>query len=49
MKIIDIRWIPGEVTDDLRQMRVAKCRAFLRVLEAMQGTHFHDIVTGDES
>jgi hypothetical protein len=37
------------LTDDLRQVRVAKCGEILRALEAMQRTHFHHIITGDQS
>jgi hypothetical protein len=44
-----IRWIRDQLIDDLPQGRVAKWRVLLRVLEALQGTHFRHIVTDDES
>jgi hypothetical protein len=49
MKIFRLRWVPHQLTDDIRQVRVAKCGEFLRVLEAMHRTRFHHITTGDES
>jgi hypothetical protein len=38
-----LRWVTHQLTDDLRQMRVAKCGEFLLRLEAMQRTHFRHI------
>jgi hypothetical protein len=40
MKNFHLRWVSHQLTDDLRQMRVAKCSELLRALEAMQRTHF---------
>jgi hypothetical protein len=37
------------LTDDLRQVRVAKCGELLRLLEGMQRAHFRHIIPGDES
>jgi hypothetical protein len=36
MKIVHLRWVPHQLTDDSRQVRVAKCDELLRMLEAMQ-------------
>jgi hypothetical protein len=36
MNNFHLRWIPHQLTDNLRQMRVAKCGDLLRALEAMQ-------------
>jgi hypothetical protein len=49
MKNFHLRWAPRQLTDDLRQGRVARCGGLLRALEAIQRTHFHHIITGDES
>jgi hypothetical protein len=43
-----LRLVPHQLTDDLGQVRVAKCGELLRALEAMQRTLFHHIITGDE-
>jgi hypothetical protein len=43
MKIFHLRWVSHHLTDDLRQVRVAKCSELLCTLEAMQRTHFHRI------
>jgi hypothetical protein len=40
IKNFHIRWVPHQLTDDLRKVRVSKCGEFLRALEAMQRTHF---------
>jgi hypothetical protein len=44
-----IHWAPYQLTDELRQVRVAKYGELLRALEAMQRTHHRRIITGDES
>jgi hypothetical protein len=49
MKNWHVRWIPRELTDDIRRTRVLKCRELLNVLEKMAASAFRDIVTGDES
>jgi hypothetical protein len=49
MKIFHLRWVPHQLTDVLRQVRVAKCGELLRALEAMQRTHFRHVITDDEN
>jgi hypothetical protein len=49
MKIFHLRWVSDHLTDDLQQVRVAKCGELLCTLEAMQRTNFRYIITGDES
>jgi hypothetical protein len=49
MTIFHLRWVPHPLTDDLRQVWVAKCDGLLRALEVMQQPHFRHIITGDES
>jgi hypothetical protein len=44
-----LRWVPHQLTDNLRQVRVAKCYEFLPTLEAVPRTHFRHIIAGDES
>jgi hypothetical protein len=44
MKNFRLHWVPHPLTDDLRQVRVAKCGELLRALETVQRTHFHHIV-----
>jgi hypothetical protein len=49
MKIFHLRRIPRQLTDDLQQVMVAKCREVLRVQDAVQRTGFRHVVTTDES
>jgi hypothetical protein len=49
IKNFHLRWVPYQLTDDLRQVRVGKCGEVLCALEAMPRTHFRHIITGDES
>jgi hypothetical protein len=49
MKNFHLCWVPHQLTDDLKQVRVAKCGEFLHELEDMQRTHFRHVVTGNES
>jgi hypothetical protein len=49
MNHFHLRWVPHQLTDDLRQVRVAKCGELLRALAAIQRIHFRHIITGDES
>jgi hypothetical protein len=41
--------VPDQLTEDLRQVRVAKRSEFFCALETMHRTHFHHIATDDES
>jgi hypothetical protein len=41
--------VQTQMKDDQRQVTVAKCGELLHALEAVQRTHFHHIITGDES
>jgi predicted ArsR family transcriptional regulator len=36
MKNFHLRWVPHQLTDDRRQVRITKCDELLRALEAMQ-------------
>jgi hypothetical protein len=49
MKVFQLRWVLYQLTDNLRQVMVAKCGELLRALQAMQRTHFRQIITGDQS
>jgi histone-lysine N-methyltransferase SETMAR len=49
MKHFHLRWIPHQLTEQLRAERVKKCRDLLPLLERMEASNFHNIVTGDES
>jgi hypothetical protein len=49
MKIFHLNWVSHQLTNDLRQVRIAKCGEPLRALEATQRTHFLHITAGDES
>jgi hypothetical protein len=42
-------WVPHQLTDDLRQARVAKCGELLCALKVMQRIRFRHIIIGDES
>jgi hypothetical protein len=44
-----LHWVPHELTDDLREILVAKGRQLLEVREEAQSTDFRGLVTGDES
>jgi hypothetical protein len=45
MKNFHLPWVPHQLADGLRQVRVAKCGELLRALEAVQRTHFRHIIT----
>jgi hypothetical protein len=42
------RWVPHQLTDDLWQVKVAKCGQLLRALEATSRILFRYIISGDE-
>jgi hypothetical protein len=44
-----LHWLPHELTDDLREKRIAIGRQLLEVLEEAQSTDFRGLITGDES
>jgi hypothetical protein len=44
-----LRWVPHQLTDDIRQVRIANWGGLLRALEAIQRTHFRYIITADET
>jgi hypothetical protein len=48
VKNFHLRRIPHQLTDDLQEVMIAKCREVLRVLDAMQRTGFRHVVTTDE-
>jgi hypothetical protein len=48
MKKFHLRWVLHQLTDDLRQLRVAKCGEILLALEGIQRIQFHHIMTGNE-
>jgi hypothetical protein len=49
MKTFHLRRVPHQLTDDLRQVSVAKGGELLCALEPMQRTLFRHIITGDKS
>jgi hypothetical protein len=49
MKNFHLHPVSHWLTDDLQRVKVAKCGELLCALEAMQRTHFHYIITSDES
>jgi hypothetical protein len=49
MKLFHLRWIPHELTEQLRAMRVQKCQELLPLLKSMETRSFRKIVTGEES
>jgi hypothetical protein len=49
MKIFHLRWIPRELADRLREIRIEKCRELLRMLEGLEKGNFRNLVTGDRS
>jgi hypothetical protein len=49
MKHFHLRWLPHELTEQLRAERVKKCQDRLLSLERMEASNFRNIVTGDES
>jgi hypothetical protein len=44
-----LHWVPHELTNDLRDKRVAIGNQLLEILEEAQSTGFRQLVTGDES
>jgi hypothetical protein len=49
MKCYHLRWIPHNLTDELRAIRLKKCLELLPILESMKLRDFRCFVTGDES
>jgi hypothetical protein len=49
MKLFHLRWIPNQLTEQLRASRIQKCQELLPLLERMEANEFGNIITGDES
>jgi hypothetical protein len=49
MKHFHLRWIPHQLTEQLRAERMKKCQDLLSLLERMEAGNFRNIVTGHES
>jgi hypothetical protein len=49
MNLFHLRWIPNQLTEQLRASRIQKCQELLPLLERMEGNEFRNILTGDES
>jgi NAD dependent epimerase/dehydratase family enzyme len=49
MKLFHLRWIPNQLTEQLRASRIQKCQELLLLLERMEANEFRNILTGDES
>jgi hypothetical protein len=49
MKLFHIRWIPNQLTEQLRASRIHKCQELLPLLERMEANKFRNILTSDES
>jgi hypothetical protein len=48
MKFFHLRWIPNQLTEQLRVSRIQKCQELLPLLERMEPNEFGNILTGDE-
>jgi hypothetical protein len=49
MKHFHLRWIPDQLTEQLRAQRTKKCQDLPPLLERMEANNVRNIVTGDES
>jgi hypothetical protein len=49
MKLFHFRWIPNQLTEQLRASRIQKYQELLPLLERMEANRFRNILTGDES
>jgi hypothetical protein len=49
MKLFHLRWIPNQLTEQLRAGRIQKCQELVPVPERMDANKFRNILTGDES
>jgi hypothetical protein len=49
MKLFHLRWIPTQLTEQLRASRIQKYQELLPVRERMEANEFRNILTGDES
>jgi hypothetical protein len=49
MKRFHLRWIPHQLTGQLRAERIKKCHGLLPLLERMEASNFRNSVMGDES
>ena len=44
-----LRWVPHLLTCEMKEKRVTQCKLILSTLETARRSHFHGIMTGDES
>jgi hypothetical protein len=49
MKLFHLRWVPNQLTEQLRASRIQKCQESPPLLEGMEANIFRKIPTGDES
>jgi hypothetical protein len=49
MKLFHLRWIPNQLTEQLRASRIQKCQELLPLLERMETNKCLNILTGDQS
>jgi hypothetical protein len=49
MKIFHLRWIPHELTDNLREIRIDKCCELFPILAKLEKGNFCNLVTGEKS
>jgi hypothetical protein len=49
MKLFHLRWIPNQLTEQLRASRIQKYQELLPLPERMEANKCRNILTGDES
>jgi hypothetical protein len=49
MKLFHLRWIPNQLTEQLRPGRIHKCQELLSLRERMEANKFRNIHTVDEN
>jgi hypothetical protein len=49
MKLFHLRWIPNQLTEQVRVSKIQKCQELLPLLERMEANEFGNILIGDES
>jgi hypothetical protein len=48
IKLVHLRWIPDQLTEQLCASRIQKCQELLPLPEKMEANKFRNILTGDE-
>jgi hypothetical protein len=49
MKLFHLRWMPNQLTEQFRTIKIQKCQELLPLFERIEANQFRNVLTGDES